>query len=207
MNPPRPTAVVFDLGGVLIDWNPRYLYRRLFAGDEAAMERFLAEVCTPAWNDEQDRGRPFADACALLARERPELRELIEAWPSRFDETMAGPMPGTVEILGELRARDVPLYALSNWSAETFPRALARFPFLHWFRGVVISGALRIAKPDRAIYQHLLDAHQLRAEDTLFIDDAPRNVDAAASLGMQPVRFTDAAALRAALVDLGLLNP
>jgi 2-haloacid dehalogenase len=141
MATPRPTVAVFDLGGVLVDWNPRYLYRTLFGGDAAAMERFLAEVCTPAWNDEQDRGRPFAEACALLVRDHPDQRELIEAWPFRFDETMAGPIPGTVEILAELRARDVPLYALSNWSAETFPRAQARFPFLQWFRGIVISGA------------------------------------------------------------------
>jgi 2-haloacid dehalogenase len=99
MMPTRPTAVVFDLGGVLVDWNPRHLYRPLFGGDDAAMERFLAEVCTPAWNDEQDRGRPFAEACASLTREHPELRELIEAWPSRFDETMAGPNAVAVENL------------------------------------------------------------------------------------------------------------
>ncbi len=206
MNSTRPTVVVFDLGGVLVDWNPRYLYRRLFDGDDAAMERFLAEVCTPAWNDEQDRGRPWVDACALLVRDHPDRRALIDAWPSRFDETMAGPIPGTVEILAELRGRDVPLYALSNWSAETFPKAVARFPFLEWFQGTVISGALRIAKPDLAIYRHLLDTYQLRAEDTVFIDDAPRNVDAAASLGMHAVRFTDAAALRASLHGLGLLE-
>jgi 2-haloacid dehalogenase len=171
------------------------------------MERFLAEVCTPAWNDEQDRGRPFAEACALLVRDRPELRELIEAWPSRFDETMAGPIAGTVEILAELQARGVPLYALSNWSAETFPRARARFPFLQWFRGIVISGALRVAKPDPTIYRYLLETYRLDAADTVFIDDAPRNVDAAASLGMQALRFTDAAALRTTLVELGLLEP
>jgi 2-haloacid dehalogenase len=207
MDTPRPTVVVFDLGGVLVDWNPRYLYRTLFDGDEAAMERFLAEICTPAWNDEQDRGRPWDEACALLVRNHPDKRALIEAWPSRFDETMAGPIPGTVEILAELRERGVPLYALSNWSAETFPRAQARFPFLGWFRGIVISGALRMAKPDPAMYRYLLDTYRLRAEDTVFIDDAPRNVDAAASLGMHAVRFTDAAALRARLVDLGLLAP
>jgi 2-haloacid dehalogenase len=202
----RPTVVVFDLGGVLVDWNPRYLYRTMFDGDHAAMERFLAEVCTPAWNDEQDRGRPWDEACALLVRDHPDKRALIEAWPSRFDETMAGPIAGTVEILAELRARDVPLYALSNWSAETFPRALARFPFLQWFRGTVISGALRLAKPDAPIFRHLLDTYQLQARDTVFIDDAPRNVEAAASLGMHAVRFTDAASLRAALVDLMLLD-
>jgi len=207
MDAPRPTVVVFDLGGVLIDWNPRYLYRALFDGDDAAMERFLAEVCTPAWNDEQDRGRPWDEACALLVRDHPDKRALIEAWPSRFDETMAGAIAGTVEILAELRARDVPLYALSNWSAETFPRALARFPFLQWFRGIVISGALRIAKPDREIYRHLLDTYGLRAEDTVFIDDAPRNVEVATSLGMHAVRFTEPAALRASLAGLGLLDP
>ena len=206
MDSSRPTIVVFDLGGVLVDWNPRYLYRSLFGGDDAAMERFLAEVCTPAWNDEQDRGRPWTDACELLARRHPEHRALIEAWPARFDETMAGPVPGTVEILAELRERDVPLYALSNWSAETFPRALARFPFLHWFRGTVISGALKIRKPDDGIYQHLLETYGLPAGDTLFIDDSPPNVEAAQRLGMRAVRFTDAAALRAALVGYGLLD-
>jgi 2-haloacid dehalogenase len=197
---------VFDLGGVLVDWNPRYLYRRLFDGDEAAMERFLAEVCTPAWNDEQDRGRPFAEACALLVRDHPERRALIEAWPARFEETMAGPIAGTVDVLAELRARGVPLYALSNWSAETFPRARARFPFLEWFDGIVISGALRIAKPDPAIYRHLLEAYDLRAGELVFIDDAARNVEAAEALGIRAVRFTDAAALRADLVELGLLD-
>ncbi|MEO5821611.1 MAG: HAD family phosphatase [Vicinamibacteraceae bacterium] len=202
----RPTVVVFDLGGVLVDWNPRYLYRQLFDGDDVAMERFLDEVCTPAWNDEQDRGRPFADACALLVREHPERRALIEAWPLRYEETMAGPVAGTVEVLAELRARKVPLYALSNWSAETFPHARARFPFLQWFRAIVLSGELRIAKPDPAIYQYLLDTYRLRAEDLVFIDDAPRNVAAAAALGIRAVQFTDAAALRRALVDLGLLE-
>jgi 2-haloacid dehalogenase len=206
MDTPRPTVVVFDLGGVLVDWNPRHLYRTLFDGDDAAMERFLAEVCTPAWNDEQDRGRPWAEACALLVRDHPDQRALIEAWPSRFDETIAGPIAGTVDVLAELRAGGVPLYALSNWSAETFPRARARFPFLDWFRGIVISGALRTAKPDLAIYRHLLETYGLRAEDTVFIDDAPRNVAAAASLGMHAVHFTAPAALRESLIGLGLLT-
>jgi 2-haloacid dehalogenase len=206
MLPSRPTAVVFDLGGVLVDWNPRYLYRTLFDGDDAAMERFLAEVCTPAWNDAQDRGRPWREACDLLARTHPDKRALIEAWPARFDETMAGPVPGTVEILADLREGGVPLYALSNWSAETFPRAQARFPFLQWFRGIVISGALGMAKPDPAIFRHLLDRYQLRAEEVVFIDDAPRNIEAAAALGMRALVFTDAIALRAALADLGLLD-
>jgi 2-haloacid dehalogenase len=206
MPAPRPTVVVFDLGNVLIDWDPRYLYRKLFGGDDAAMDRFLAEVCTPAWNLEQDRGRPFAEACALLVRDHPDKRELIEAWPSRYPETIAGPVAGTVEILAELRDRGVPLYALSNWSAETFPHARERFAFLQWFRGIVLSGELRMAKPDPAIYRHLFDTYGLRPEDTVFIDDAPRNIEAAASLGMHAVHFTDAPSLRASLVRLGLLD-
>jgi len=206
MDASRPTIVVFDLGGVLVDWNPRYLYRSLFGGDDAAMERFLAEVCTPAWNDEQDRGRPWAEACELLARRHPEQRALIEAWPARFDETMAGPVRGTVEVLAELRERGVPLYALSNWSAETFPHALARFPFLQWFRGTVISGAVRIRKPDDGIYRHLFDTYGLRAGDTLFVDDSLPNIEAATRLGMRAVQFTDAAALRGTLVEHGLLD-
>ena len=201
-----PTVAVFDLGNVLIDWNPRYLYRRLFDGDDAAMEQFLAEVCTPAWNDEQDRGRPFAEACALLVEQHPDKRELIEAWPARYDETIAGAIDGTVAILAELRQRGVPLYALSNWSAETFPRAQARFPFLQWFRGIVLSGELRLAKPDPAIYRHLLDTCQLRAGDIVFIDDSLRNVEAARALGITAIRFTDPEALRASLIDLGLLD-
>jgi 2-haloacid dehalogenase len=206
MDTSRPTTVVFDLGNVLVDWDPRYLYRKLFDGDDAAMEQFLAEVCTPAWNEEQDRGRPFADACALLARNHPDKRALIEAWPSRYPETIAGPVAGTVEILEELRDRDVPLYALSNWSAETFPHARDRFPFLQWFRGIVLSGELRLAKPDPEIYRYLFATYGLRPTDTVFIDDSPRNVEAAAALGMHAVRFTDAAALRASLVRLGLLD-
>jgi 2-haloacid dehalogenase len=206
MDRPRPTAVVFDLGGVLIDWNPRYLYRRLFDGDEAAMERFLTDVCPPAWNHEQDRGRSFAEGCAIAARAHPAERERIAAWFERYDETMAGEVPGTVDVLADLRGRGVPLYALSNWSAETFPRAQARFAFLQWFRGIVISGALGMAKPEPAIYRHLLETHGLDAAETLFIDDVPANVAAAEALGMRALRFTDAAALRVALVDLGLLE-
>lgn len=199
------THVVFDLGGVLIDWNPRYLYRKLFAGDEQAMEHFLATVCTSEWNERQDAGRPFAQACAELYAKHPEQRALIEAWLPRFDEMLSGPIEGTVEILAELRARGTSLYALSNWSAETFPRALARFEFLKWFRGIVMSGEVALIKPDPRIYQHLLETHGLSAEDAVFIDDTPRNIAAAAALGFHTIHFTDPAALRAELRALDLL--
>jgi len=134
------TTVVFDLGGVLIDWNPRHLYRRLFAGDEAAMEAFLGTICTQAWNVMQDRGRSFAEGAALLKARHPDQSALIDAYGARFGEMMAGEIAGTVAILEELHRRGVTLYALSNWSRETFPFAQQRFSFLERFRGIVISG-------------------------------------------------------------------
>jgi 2-haloacid dehalogenase len=197
--------VVFDLGGVLIDWNPRYLYRKMFPGDDAGMEHFLAHVCTPEWNVCQDAGRPLAEAYALLVTEHPDKRHLIEAWGARFDEMMAGPIEETVAILAELRARGTPLYALSNWSDETFHYALARFEFLGWFRHIVVSGRLKLAKPDPRIYQHLLDGQQLDPARTLFIDDAPHNVAGARALGIHAIHFTTPSALRQSLRELSLL--
>src|SRR5579859_3138781 len=126
---PQRSIVVFDLGGVLIDWNPRHLYRKLFA-DEAAMESFLATVCTQEWNEQQDAGRSFAEAAALLCAQHPQHAELIEAYGARFDEMMKGSIHGSVTILKALHGRGVPLYALSNWSAETYPLAAKRFDFL-----------------------------------------------------------------------------
>jgi 2-haloacid dehalogenase len=198
-------TVVFDLGGVLIDWNPRYLYRKLFPGDEAGMEHFLANVCTSDWNIRQDAGRPLAEAYALLVAQHPDKRQLIEAWGPRFDEMMSGPIEETVEILAELRARGTPLYALSNWSDETFPYALRRFEFLGWFRHIVVSGRLKLIKPDPRIFQHLLETQRLDPQRTVFIDDAKHNAEAAAALGMHAVHFTTPAALRVSLQQLGLL--
>jgi 2-haloacid dehalogenase len=206
MPTPKHSAVVFDLGGVLIDWNPRYLYRKRFNGDEAAVEHFLTHVCTSEWNVRQDAGRTFAEATALLTRSHPQLREHIEAWLTGFDEMMAGPIQGTVDILAELRARGTPLFALTNWSAETFPYALARFAFLGWFVDIVVSGKLGIIKPDPAIFQHLLTGHNLQPAQTIFIDDAVHNVAGAAAVGMHGLRFTSPEALRRDLVALGLLG-
>jgi 2-haloacid dehalogenase len=201
---PQHSTVVFDLGGVLIDWDPRHLYRKLFR-DEATMEAFLGSVCTPAWNLQQDAGRPLAEACAVLVQSHPQHKEHIEAWGPRFDEMMAGPIAGTVQILAELCARGTPLYALSNWSEETFEYALRRFDFLQWFDGIVISGKLKVVKPDPRIYQHLLDTHALQPEKTVFIDDVSQNVAGAAALGIHGVLFTTPAALRKTLTELELL--
>jgi 2-haloacid dehalogenase len=198
-------VVVFDLGGVLVDWDPRNLYRKLFAGDDGAMEHFLANVCTQSWNEEQDAGRSFAEACALLKVAHPDKSPLIDAWIERHHEMFAGTIHGSVEILAELRTRGVPLYALSNWSAETFPAARARFEFLEWFRGILISGDVKLLKPDSRIYKHFLETFAIDPAHAIYIDDRRNNVDAATALGMHGIVFTDSAALRAELVRLGLL--
>lgn len=198
-----PTTVVFDLGGVLIDWDPRHLYRRLFDGDEAAMERFLAEVCTLAWNERQDAGRPWRIGVEELARRHPDQRALIEAYDERWPEMLGGAREDSVAILGELRAAGVPCYALSNWSAEKFPVARARYAFLGWFDGIVISGDVGVTKPDPLIYQRFLERHAVDPASAVFVDDTPANVAAAAALGMTGLRFVDPDALRGDLRRLG----
>ncbi len=196
---------MFDLGGVLIDWDPRYLYRSLF-DDEAEMEAFLAEVTTSEWNAAQDAGRPWSEAVEVLATEHPHRRSLIEAYWRRWVETLGGPIEGSVAILDDLRGRGLRLYALSNWSAETFPLARPRFPFLDWFDGILISGEARLTKPDPRIFAHLLERFALEPETTVFIDDSEVNVRAAANAGLVPIRFIDPAQLRRELARLGLLE-
>lgn len=204
MSDVSPTTVVFDLGGVLIDWDPRYLYRQLFDSPDE-MESFLAEVTTAEWNAHQDAGRPWADAIELLVAEHPERRELIEAFHARWPEMLAGEIQGTVDVLAELRAAGLRLVALSNWSAELFPVARERFDFLTWFEGILISGEVGVNKPDRQIFEHLVERFGIEPATTLFIDDSSANVATAAALGFRAVQFTDAAALRLELVQLGLL--
>ena len=197
-------AVVFDLGGVLIDWDPRYLYRKLLA-DEAAVEEFLATVCTPEWNAEQDRGRPFAEGVAELVERHPEHAAAIAAYHERWPEMVAGDIPGTVEVLAELRAAGVPLYALTNWSAETFAITRGRFEFLEWFDGLLVSGEERVTKPDPAIFQLLLDRFGLDPTATVFVDDSEANVAAARRLGFDAIGFTGHEELRRELVARRLL--
>ena len=188
-------AVVFDLGGVLIDWDPRYLYRKLLA-DEAAVEEFLATVCTPEWNAEQDRGRPFAEGVAELAERHPEHAADIAAYHERWPEMLAGEVPGTVEVLADLRAAGVPLYALTNWAAETFAITRERFEFLDWFCGLLVSGEEGMTKPDPAIFRLLLDRFGLDPAAAVFVDDSEANVAAARGLGIDAVRFTGPERLR-----------
>jgi 2-haloacid dehalogenase len=203
---PARDIVVFDLGGVLIEWSPRYLYRKLFEGDEAKVSSFLAEVCTEEWNERQDAGRTFAEAVEELSARHPDKRDLIVAFGNRFDDMIPGAIEGTVEILRELSEQGTPLYAITNWSAETFPSQRKRFPFLSLFRGIVVSGEVGIIKPDPRIFRLLSSRHEVDLGRTVFIDDAPGNAAAASAAGMHGIHFTSPVQLRTALSNLGLLG-
>src|SRR5262245_10307850 len=202
---PDRSLVVFDLGGVLIDWDPRYFYRKLFNGNEAGMEHFLATVCTQQWNVQQDAGRTFAEGCARLKAQHPDHAVLIDAWLPGYPDMLGGDIPGAVEILRELRERGVPVYAITNWSLETFPIALERFDFLQWFRGILVSGEVKLLKPDPRIFKAFLERFKVDPGQVVYIDDQQRNVDSAEALGMHAIRFTDSDALRRELVALRLL--
>jgi len=202
---PQRDIVIFDLGGVLLDWNPRHLYRELFSGDEAAMEHFLATVCNGAWNLRQDAGRRVAEACALLKADHPDKGHLIDAYYGRHLDMIAGPIDGAVEILAELRERGTPLYFLSNYSAETYPLALGRYDFLSWFAGGIVSGEHGVVKPDPAIYELLLSRFEIDPQRAVFIDDVVVNAEAARPFGIHGIHFTSPDTLRAELTELGLL--
>jgi 2-haloacid dehalogenase len=204
---PAITAVVYDIGGVLLDWNPRHLYRKLFGGDEAAMERFLTEVCSPAWHRAHDLGQDTAQSCAELSAHHPDQAELILAWARRSEEMISGPVPGGAELLADLKRTGMRCYGLSNMEAETFPGRLGRFGFLRLLDGFVISGIEGMAKPDPRIFRLLLRRYRLRADRTLFIDDSAENVAAAQALGIRAVRFESTPRLRRQLEALSLLAP
>jgi 2-haloacid dehalogenase len=200
---PTIEAVVFDIGGVLLDWDPRYVYRELF-DDEAEMERFLSQVCSREWHEDNDRGALYADSCAALAARHPGYEELIWTWGRRTEDMIGGPIEGTVAVLAELQAAGVPCYGLTNMEAETYPRRVERFAFLGGLAGTVVSSAEGVIKPDPEIFGRLLSRFALVAERTVFVDDSEVNVAAAAELGFVALRFVSPGALRADLVALGL---
>ena len=197
-----PSTVVFDLGGVLIDWDPRHLYRRLLPDDE--IDDFLDEIGFAEWNHAQDAGGSWDEAVESLAARHPHRRELIAAYPRRYPETMAGPIDGTVRLLSQLRAAGTRLLALTNWSAETFHHALSTFDFLDMFEDIVVSGVEGVAKPDPRLFTILIERFALVPAETVFIDDSAANVAAAAELGLTALRFRDPDVLRADLRRLGL---
>ncbi|HEY0056102.1 MAG TPA: HAD family phosphatase [Pedobacter sp.] len=196
-------AIIFDLGGVLIDWNPKYLYKQIFK-DEAEMQHFLDTVCTGDWNEEQDAGRTLQEGTEYLIKQFPEQGENISAFYGRWEEMLGGAIEGTVEIFRELKeSGKYKIYALTNWSAETYPIAQERFDFLNWFDGVVVSGTEKMRKPDPAFFQLLLDRYKLKAEDCLFIDDNFRNIKSALKMGVDSIHFISPEELRAELADRG----
>ena len=196
--------VVFDIGNVLVHWEPRALYRKIFA-TEAEVDWFIANVCNSAWNLEQDRGRSFAAAVREATARFPEHAEAIAAYDLRWHETVLGPIDGTVEILEDLRQRGTPLYAITNFNQDKFRETLERFAFLGVFRDIVVSGDERILKPDPAIYRLLLDRNGLAASSCVFIDDSGKNVRGAEAVGMKAIHFTTPDALRTELAGMGLL--
>ncbi len=188
-------AVVFDLGGVLVDWNPRYLYDKVIA-DPVEREAFLANVCSLTWNAQQDAGRPWADAIAELARLHPAEAERIAMYRSRWHEMLGGVIEDSVALLARLKDAGTRLYALTNWSQETFPIAQERYGFLSWFDGIVVSGEEGLIKPDRAIYALLCTRYGLDPSRAVFIDDSRANVEVARQFGLHGLHFTGAAKLQ-----------
>jgi 2-haloacid dehalogenase len=192
-------TIIFDLGAVLIDWNPQYLYRKIFQ-EEAEMMHFLENICTPDWNEEQDRGRSLQEATDYLVARHPEHAEYIKAYYGRWEEMLGEAIDGTVDIFRDLKESNrYKIYALTNWSAETFPIAQERFEFLTWFDGIVVSGTEKDRKPYASFYNLLLNRYSVKPEKALFIDDNLRNIKAAREMGIDSIHFTTPEALREGL--------
>jgi len=195
-------TIVFDLGGVLIDWNPDYVYRTIFH-NEKDMRRFLDEICTAEWNDEQDAGRSLEEATELLVKKFPHEEKNIRAYYGRWEEMLRGPIDGTVDVLKALKdSGKYKLYALTNWSHETFPIALNRFGFLQWFDGTLVSGAEKIRKPFMEIYKLLIHRFHIHPHSAIYIDDNERNLAAPESLGMYTIHFESPGQLKEELEGL-----
>ncbi len=198
-------TVIFDLGGVLIDWNPRHLYRKIFNTEEE-VTWFLENVCTGEWNDQQDAGRSFEDATEELVQKFPDHEEAIRAWYGRWQETISGPIHGTVDLLKTIKGSGkYKLYALTNWSAETFPWALDNFEFLHWFEGIVVSGVEKTRKPFPDFYQILFDRYNINPERAVFIDDNVKNVIGSREVGLPVIHFQTPDQLKEELIKLNIL--
>ena len=198
-------TIIFDLGGVLIDWNPAYLFDKLIE-DEAKRRYFFQHICTGAWNEEQDGGRSLQEATQLLVDQYPEWQEYIEAYYGRWEEMLGGPIQETVDIFRQLKESGrYKFYALTNWSAELFPIALQKYDFLHWFDGRLVSGEEKTRKPFPEFYQLLVDRFAINKAQAIFIDDNLRNAEAAEAFGLPSIRFESPAQLRTELENRGLL--
>ena len=198
--------IIFDLGGVLIDWSPEYVYLDAFKGNRKKMEKFFDEVCTFDWNENQDAGYPLANATEDRIALFPEQADLIRMYYGRWEEMLRGSISGTVSILKKLvNNNNYKVFALTNWSAETFPIALKRFDFLHWFEGIVVSGTERTRKPFPEIYETTLERYGLKTSESIFIDDNERNIVAANLLGIQTIKFLNSHQLEKDLKEKEIL--
>ncbi|MBT8230945.1 MAG: HAD family phosphatase [Bacteroidia bacterium] len=197
--------IIFDLGGVLIDWQPSAVYKTIFDTSEE-VDWFLDNICTMEWNVIQDAGRSLKEATEVLQRQHPDWHDEIAAFYGRWTEMLVGPITGTVDLLSVMKQRKTHnIFALTNWSSETFPIALERYDFLHWFEGIVVSGEEKCKKPDPKIYNTLLDRYHLNANECLFIDDNLENVNAAKELDMEAFHFESPGELKLFLQSLELI--
>ena len=204
-NNPAPKIPVFDFGGVLFNWDPRHLFRKLFSGDEDGMELFLAEIGFDDWNTAMDRGQPFPEAVQEQCARFPQYAEWIRAFDIRWEETIRGPISGMEDLLSRLRRSAIPIYGLSNTSMEKFQVLRKKYPFLSRFAGILISGEVGITKPDPRIFDLFLKRTGLQAGELLFIDDSEANVAAARSLGWDAVPFASAQELERELIGRKIL--
>ena len=199
-------AIIFDFGGVFIDWDPRYLYRHYFPGQSQAMENFLAEINFAQWNLEQDKGRPFAEAVASLSTDFPQYAHLIHAYWEHWEDSISGTITGSVNILYGLKRAGYALYGLSNWSAETFPIAYRKYDFFKLFDDIILSGAVKLVKPDPTIFELTLKRIRRSATECLLIDDSIANIDAARRLGFKTIHFRSPEQLEKELLHLQLFK-
>jgi 2-haloacid dehalogenase len=198
-------TIVFDLGGVLIDWNPDYVYKSIFDTKEE-MEWFYRNICTADWNEEQDAGRSLQEATDILVKKYPSHESNIRAYYGRWEDMLGGPIEDTVKIFKELKGRNrYRTFALTNWSAETFPVALSRFDFLHWFDGRVVSGEEKTRKPFKNIYEILIKRYSINPHEALYTDDNIRNLEPASELGFHTIHFKSPDQFRKELVSLRIL--
>lgn len=200
------TTIIFDLGGVLVDWNPQYVFTNNYFDTIEKRDYFLDNICTPDWNEQQDAGRSIVEATEELIKEFPAWENAIRDFYGRWTDMLKAPIPGTVEIFKQLKdSGNYKLYALTNWQAGLFDIALVRYNFLHWFDGRVVSGEEKIRKPYPEFYQRLLDRYNVKAGEALFIDDNLRNIKAAEEIGIKSIHFQSPEQLKAILSDWSLL--
>jgi len=198
-------TVIFDLGGVLVDWNPRYVYNEVFEGDIQKVEWFLNTICTPAWNIQQDAGKLMATATEELVAQYPQYENWIRLYYDRWEDMLKSSMPQTVTLLKTLKAtKKYRLYALTNWSAETFPIAIERFDFLQLFEGILVSGEEKMIKPHKEIYELCLNRFNIQASKALFIDDNFDNIKGAQTVGLQTIHFKSVEPLKEGLRAFGI---